>query len=79
LDLGTLLEGNSIDDAYNLSRQHLHFERERPLTDPAKIPAAAIPARARPMIKAVELGAAPQMTEPTSNRRMLPSITVFTG
>lgn len=34
--------------------------------DPENIPAEPIPAMARPMMKAVELGAAPQIAEPTS-------------
>jgi hypothetical protein len=39
---------------------------------PEKIPAAPTPATARPMIRAVELGATPQMREPISkmNRAM---------
>lgn len=39
---------------------------------PEKIPAAPIPATARPMIRVVELGATPQINEPTSkiNRAM---------
>ncbi len=41
------------------------------LTDPAKIPAAPIPEKARPTMKAAELGADPQTAEPTSNIRML--------
>lgn len=35
-------------------------------TAPLKIPAEPIPAMARPMMRAVELGATPQMREPTS-------------
>jgi hypothetical protein len=38
---------------------------------PQKIPAAPNPATALPMIKAMELGAAAQITEPTSNIRIL--------
>lgn len=37
-------------------------------TVPPEIPAAPMPATARPKMKAVELGAAPQMAEPTSKR-----------
>jgi hypothetical protein len=33
---------------------------------PEKIPAAPTPATARPMMRAVELGATPQIKEPTS-------------
>jgi len=33
---------------------------------PEKIPADPIPAMARPMMRATEVGAAPQTTEPTS-------------
>lgn len=35
---------------------------------PEKMPAPPTPAIARPMIKAIEFGAAPQITEPISNR-----------
>ena len=41
------------------------------LTAPAKMPAAPIPAIARPMMKAMELGAAPQMAEAASKVRTL--------
>jgi hypothetical protein len=34
--------------------------------DPAVMPAVPTPAMARPIMKAVEFGAAPQMAEPTS-------------
>jgi hypothetical protein len=37
---------------------------------PAKMPAEPTPAIARPMINAVEFGAAPQMSEPTSKITM---------
>lgn len=37
---------------------------------PVKMPAEPIPAIARPTINAVEVGAAPQITEPTSNTIM---------
>ena len=37
---------------------------------PEKIPADPSPAMARPMMKAVELGAAPQMAEPASKMTM---------
>lgn len=40
------------------------------IMDPVKIPAEPIPAIARPMMNAVEVGAAPQITEPTSNTIM---------
>ena len=40
------------------------------ITDPAVIPAEPIPAIARPNMKAVELGAAPQTAEPTSKRKI---------
>jgi hypothetical protein len=36
---------------------------------PLKIPAAPTPAMARPMIKVVELGATPQIREPTSKMK----------
>jgi hypothetical protein len=39
-------------------------------TAPEKMKAAPIPAIARPTMKAVEVGAAPQMTEPTSKTRI---------
>lgn len=48
------------------------------LTVPAKIPAALTPQIALPTMKAAELGAAPQTTEPTSNRRTLIRRTSFT-
>jgi hypothetical protein len=38
---------------------------------PEKIPAEAMPAMARPTIKTVELGAAPQMAEPISKTTTL--------
>ena len=38
---------------------------------PEKMPADAMPALARPMIKIVELGAAPQMAEPISKMMTL--------
>lgn len=34
--------------------------------EPEKMPAEPMPATARPIMKAVELGAAPQIAEPTS-------------
>lgn len=37
---------------------------------PAKIPADPTPAMARPMIKAVEFGAAPQIADPSSKMMM---------
>lgn len=42
------------------------------IVDPAVMPAAPIPEMARPMMKAVELGAAPQSAEPTSKRMTQP-------
>src|SRR5205807_6001325 len=48
------------------------------LTHPARIPAAPIPATALPIMNAIELGAAPQMAEPTSKSNMLRSRTIFT-
>jgi hypothetical protein len=38
--------------------------------EPEKRPAAPIPHIARPMIRAVELGAAPQITLPSSKKKM---------
>lgn len=37
-------------------------------TAPPEMPDEPMPAMARPMMKAVELGAAPQIAEPTSKR-----------
>jgi hypothetical protein len=39
------------------------------LTAPLEIPAAPTPAKARPTMKATELGAAPDTAEPASNRK----------
>jgi hypothetical protein len=36
---------------------------------PEKMPAAPIPATARPMMRAVEFGATPQMSEPISKMK----------
>ena len=44
---------------------------------PEKAPALPIPAIARPMMKTVEEGAAPQMAEPISKRRMAKRKTFF--
>jgi hypothetical protein len=44
---------------------------------PPKIPAAPKPATARPTMKIGELGAAPQMADPTSNRKMQVRKTFF--
>lgn len=49
------------------------------LTAPLKTPAAPIPEMALPTIKAAELGAAPHMMEPTSNKSTLRRRTVFTA
>jgi hypothetical protein len=49
------------------------------LTVPVMIPAAPIPAIALPMMKATELGAAPQMAEAISNVKILARRTFFTG
>lgn len=48
------------------------------LTTPEKIPAAPTPAMARPTMKTTELGAAPQMADPTSNKMTVARKTVFT-
>jgi hypothetical protein len=48
------------------------------LTHPARIPAAPIPATALPIMKAIELGAAPQIAEPISKSKMVRSSTNFT-
>lgn len=39
---------------------------------PEKMPAPPIPAMARPIMRAIELGLAPQMAEPTSNINTAP-------
>lgn len=52
--------------------------RETGLTHPEKMPAAPTPWMARPMMKAVEDGAAPQMAEPISKSAMEEMKTVFT-
>ena len=44
---------------------------------PPKMPAAPRPAMARPTMKTGELGAAPQMADPTSNKKMQARKTVF--
>jgi hypothetical protein len=44
---------------------------------PPKIPDAPRPATARPTMKTGELGAAPQMADPTSNRKMQVRKTLF--
>lgn len=45
---------------------------------PEKIPADPMPAIARPMISAVDVGAAPQITEPSSNKAMAVKKTTLT-
>ena len=47
------------------------------LTVPEKIPAAPTPQIALPMLKATELGAAPQTAEDTSNKRIADRKTTF--
>jgi hypothetical protein len=51
----------------------------RRLTLPAIMPAAPTPAIARPTMKAIELGAAPQIAEANSKRRTLARRTGFVG
>jgi hypothetical protein len=46
---------------------------------PVKIPDEPKPAMARPMMREVELGAAPQIAEPTSKRKMPERKTHFVG
>jgi hypothetical protein len=48
-------------------------------TDPAKIPAPPTPERALPAMKATDVGAAPQTTDPTSNIRILRRNVIFMG
>lgn len=45
--------------------------------DPAVMPAQPTPAIARPMMKAVELGAAPHRAEPTSKTMMVMRYTIL--
>lgn len=45
--------------------------------DPEKMPAEPMPAMARPMMKAVELGAPPQRAEPTSKMTVAIRKTTF--
>lgn len=76
-----LLEGNRVHHSGNLgprvSNRGLRrvgndcLVRVYALTDPARMPAAPTPAKARPMMSVTELGDAPQMAEPTSKSRML--------
>lgn len=83
LDTGAFLQGDGIDDAYNLVGQRSSKQKRREggdqRTDPEKMPAAPTPAMALPMMKAVEFGAAPQTADPSSKRTTLPSRTVLTG
>jgi hypothetical protein len=46
---------------------------------PVKIPEEPKPAIARPMMRAMELGAAPQRAEPTSNKKIPVRKTHFVG
>jgi hypothetical protein len=41
------------------------------IVTPEKIPAPPRPAIARPTMKTIELGAAPHMTDPTSNKAIV--------
>ncbi len=64
-------------------RSALQRLREMPrrsvqLTTPLKIPPAPRPEIARPMMKATEFGAAPQIAEPTSNKKTTMRNTAFT-
>ena len=49
------------------------------MADPEKMPAAPRPAIARPTMKAIELGAAPQTAEPISKMIMENRKTCFVG
>jgi hypothetical protein len=49
------------------------------ISDPEKTPAEPRPAIARPIMKAVELGAAPHTADPISKRAMATRKTCFTG
>lgn len=53
-------------------------DRKKRPTAPEKIPPLPTPEIARPMMKATELGAAPQMALPTSKSKMVVRRTPFT-
>jgi hypothetical protein len=66
--------GPSTDDTPNTmpnievytGRLRMGMRGSKIITPPQKMPAAPMPAIARPIMKAVELGAAPQRADPTS-------------
>jgi hypothetical protein len=88
LQRGSLGQWNSMNYAHDLD-VHISvgllsslgdgIEVGRRLTLPAIMPAAPTPANARPTMKAIEFGAAPQIEEATSKRITLARRTGFVG
>jgi hypothetical protein len=70
--------GYDLKDTHHLRVDPSKGENSKKLTTPAKIPAAPTPQIALPIMKAIELGAAPQRAEAVSNIRMLVSRVFFT-